>query len=33
MRPTLKTRKELPGAYGMAMAGDGSVWFAQDQSD
>jgi streptogramin lyase/mono/diheme cytochrome c family protein len=31
--PSLKTRKEPPGAYGMAMAGDGSVWFAQDQSD
>jgi streptogramin lyase/cytochrome c5 len=31
--PTLKSRKEPPGAYGMAVAGDGSVWFAQDQSD
>jgi len=31
--PALKMRKEAPGAYGMAMAGDGSVWFAQDQSD
>jgi streptogramin lyase/mono/diheme cytochrome c family protein len=31
--PSLKTRKEAPGAYGMAVAGDGSVWFAQDQSD
>ena len=25
--------KHLPGAYGVAVAGDGSVWWAQDEAD
>jgi len=30
--PATKVRKS-PGAYGMAVAGDGSVWFAEDEAD
>jgi len=30
--PAAKQRKD-PGAYGMAVAGDGSVWFAEDNVD
>src|SRR6266853_1040620 len=30
--PAVKTRKN-PGAYGMAVAGDQSVWFAEDEAD
>ena len=25
--------KELPGAYGLTVAGDGSVWYAEDEAD
>ena len=31
--PSAKTAKELPGAYGIAVAGDGSVWWAEDAAD
>ena len=31
--PHFKEHKEAPGAYGLAVAGDGSVWFAQDDAD
>jgi streptogramin lyase len=31
--PSAKTHKTPPGAYGMAVAGDGSVWFAEDEAD
>jgi streptogramin lyase len=27
------SHKPLPGAYGLAVAGDGSVWWAEDESD
>jgi streptogramin lyase/mono/diheme cytochrome c family protein len=30
--PAAKTHKN-PGAYGLAVAGDGSVWFAEDEAD
>jgi streptogramin lyase len=30
--PAAKTHKS-PGAYGLAVAGDGSVWFAEDEAD
>src|SRR5947209_8547466 len=30
--PAAKTHKN-PGAYGLAVAGDGSVWFAEDETD
>ena len=25
--------KEMPGAYGLTVAGDGSVWYAEDEAD
>ena len=31
--PSAKGGKELPGAYGIAVAGDGSVWWAEDEAD
>ena len=31
--PSAKTHKTPPGAYGMAIAGDGAVWFAEDEAD
>jgi len=31
--PSAKTAKERPGAYGIAVAGDGSVWWAEDAAD
>jgi streptogramin lyase len=31
--PAAKNRKEPPGAYGIAVAGDGAVWFAEDEAD
>jgi virginiamycin B lyase len=31
--PSAKGGKELPGAYGIAVAGDGSVWWAEDAAD
>jgi virginiamycin B lyase len=31
--PSAKGSKELPGAYGIAVAGDGSVWWAEDEAD
>lgn len=31
--PSAKSRRSPPGAYGMAVAGDGSVWFAEDNAD
>jgi streptogramin lyase len=31
--PSAKTHKGPPGAYGMAIAGDGAVWFAEDEAD
>jgi streptogramin lyase/mono/diheme cytochrome c family protein len=31
--PAAKTHKTAPGAYGLAIAGDGSVWFAEDEAD
>jgi streptogramin lyase len=31
--PSAKTQKTPPGAYGMAVAGDGAVWFAEDEAD
>src|SRR5262249_47254693 len=30
--PAAKTHKN-PGAYGIAIAGDGAVWFAEDEAD
>jgi|SwirhirootsSR2_FD_contig_61_3352836_length_1821_multi_5_in_0_out_0_1 streptogramin lyase len=31
--PSFKQTKENPGAYGLAVAGDGSVWWAEDDAD
>ncbi len=31
--PSFKQTKEAPGAYGLAVAGDGSVWWAEDEAD
>ena len=31
--PSAKRSKKLPGAYGIAVAGDGSVWWAEDEAD
>jgi streptogramin lyase len=31
--PSFKQTKESPGAYGLAVAGDGSVWWAEDEAD
>jgi virginiamycin B lyase len=31
--PSAKGGKDLPGAYGIAVAGDGSVWWAEDEAD
>ena len=31
--PSFKQTKEAPGAYGLAVAGDGSVWWAEDDAD
>ncbi len=31
--PSFKQTKENPGAYGLAVAGDGSVWWAEDEAD
>ena len=31
--PSAKDRKSPPGAYGLAVAGDGSVWFAENDAD
>jgi streptogramin lyase/mono/diheme cytochrome c family protein len=31
--PSAKRGKEPPGAYGIAVAGDGSVWWAEDNAD
>ena len=31
--PSAKSGKQLPGAYGIAVAGDGSVWWAEDAAD
>jgi streptogramin lyase len=31
--PHFKAHNEAPGAYGLAVAGDGSVWFAQNDAD
>ena len=31
--PSFKQTKESPGAYGLAVAGDGSVWWAEDDAD
>jgi len=31
--PSFKQTKESPGAYGLAVAGDGAVWWAEDEAD
>ncbi len=31
--PSYQKTKESPGAYGLAIAGDGSVWWAEDDAD
>jgi streptogramin lyase len=31
--PHFEKTKEPPGAYGIAVAGDGSVWYAQNEAD
>jgi streptogramin lyase len=31
--PSFKQTKENPGAYGIAIAGDGAVWWAEDDAD
>ena len=31
--PSAKPGSPLPGAYGLAVAGDGSVWWAEDEAD
>jgi len=31
--PSAKPGNKLPGAYGLAVAGDGSVWWAEDEAD
>jgi len=31
--PSFQKTKENPGAYGLAVAGDGSVWWAEDDAD
>ncbi len=31
--PSFKQTKESPGAYGLAVAGDGAVWWAEDDAD
>jgi len=31
--PSFQKTKENPGAYGLAIAGDGSVWWAEDDAD
>jgi streptogramin lyase/mono/diheme cytochrome c family protein len=31
--PSYAQTKESPGAYGLAVAGDGSVWWAEDEAD
>jgi streptogramin lyase len=31
--PSFKEKNEPPGAYGIAVAGDGSVWFAENDAD
>jgi len=31
--PSYQQTKENPGAYGLAVAGDGSVWWAEDEAD
>jgi streptogramin lyase/cytochrome c5 len=31
--PSYQQTKENPGAYGIAVAGDGSVWWAEDEAD
>jgi len=31
--PSYQKTKESPGAYGLAVAGDGSVWWAEDDAD
>lgn len=31
--PSFQQTKENPGAYGLAVAGDGSVWWAEDDAD
>jgi virginiamycin B lyase len=31
--PSYKQTKESPGAYGLAVAGDGSIWWAEDDAD
>jgi streptogramin lyase len=31
--PSFAKTKEAPGAYGLAVAGDGSVWWAEDEAD
>jgi len=31
--PSYAKTKESPGAYGLAVAGDGAVWWAEDDAD